>query len=125
MTQSALIYAHSLLIYILFLFSQENHQSPSHDSTFLNIKVVEHKLQVNYSFLAFMYGCGIVDQVIYHFQPEDLWNEIVELVRWRKNRPASVINCLKGDPVIDQSNQRHRIEEDSLSYLLLVVCLLY
>lgn len=84
---------------------------------------MEHKLQVDYKFLAFIYGCGIVDQVTYPFQPEDLWNEIVELVKWRKNRPPSVINGLKGDPVIDQSSQRHRIEEDSLSYVLLVVCL--
>lgn len=80
----------------------------------MKVQVLGHKLQVNYDPSAFTSGCGIVDQVVYPFQSEDFWDEVVELARWRNEaRPAKEL--MPEGP----RESRHMTEVDSLSSLLI------
>lgn len=106
-----------------FQYWQENTHGPGRIPRLMKVQVLGHKLQLNYDFLAFVSGCGIVDQVVYPSQSENFWDEVMELVWWRKKkRPAGVVDCLEWVNSFLHTNKRHRLELDSLSSLF--ICLL-
>lgn len=90
----------------------------------LKLHISERKLRLEYSFLTFIYECGIVDEVVYPSRSEDFWEEIVGLATWRKKRSnrarlygddRDVIERWKGHKI------RHQKEVRSLSSLLVSV----
>lgn len=51
------------------------------DSIPQSLEVLGRKLEVEYDFLTFIHGCGILDQTVYPALSEDFWDEVVRLFK--------------------------------------------
>lgn len=94
---------------------------PSSKPTPMQLEVLGHKLRISYDFLTFIYGCGVVDQVVCPGLSAEFWQEVVELVKWQEKRLDTIKDCFRGNSVVHQAKKRHQMEVDSLSSLLVSV----
>lgn len=86
----------------------------------LNAEVSERRLLLNYSFLTFVYSCGVVDEVVYPSGSEDFWEDVVGLARWRKRKSDNLRLIWMNNATI-QENKLRRMEIDSPRSLLVSV----
>lgn len=87
----------------------------------MQFEVSGSRLRLNYDFFTFAYGCGTVDHVVCPALSGDFWEEIVGLVRRREKILGTVKDRLKTNNVVLQASNRHHMEIDSLSMLLVSI----
>lgn len=87
----------------------------------MKIEGSERRLRLNFDFLSFIHGCGIVDQVVFPALSEDFWEEVVGLIRWQEKIPDMIKDRFRSNNAVYQAKKRHEMELQSLSLLMISI----